>query len=360
MKDTTGLGQPVKSGSKSIGFSLVLSFFMWMCMGIIAQQTWADEPAGKGERDFSRGLSLLKQQHYQEAREAYEWGLEENPFNASAHFYLGEACRGMKDWSCAEAHYKTSIKLDVQPSRIELAKERLRQARAWRTLRDLDSRLNDPNGSVEQIRQIQREMDLAKKSGLNDEQYAVYYQLNHRVDQKIAAQEAQAALAHKIQAMAALRRLEGKWKFVDKPAVYLATVNSNAELEMQIIQLTPDLEAEGLRNGDTFFWGGVLSADPDLRGYHKSRRDIFREGATLYATGTRLVSYFIEKAHGCARQQGYMPIKAVLAYVPSKDTIRILPLGRVTRSSGCSIHEENVNDEHDFYSADWQEEMKRP
>lgn len=341
-------------------FKLALVLLSSLCMLILAQPTRAARvPADNGEQDVAQGRDLLKHQQYQAAREAFEEGLGKNPRNAPVHFYLGEACRGMRDWTCAEEQYDMAIELDATSSRVVQAKSRLRMARAWRTLRDLESRLNDPNGSVDQIRQTQHQMDLAKASGLDEEQQVIYHQLKRRVDQKIAAQAATVALEKKVKAMAALRQLEGKWQFVENPTVFRATVNQNAELEMRILQVTPDMEAEGIRNGDKFLWTVPLTPEPDLRGYQQSRRDSFREGAILYLTGTRLVSYFLERAYGCDRKVGYIPIKTVLAYVASTDTIRLLPLGRVRRSSDCSVREEQVNDEHDFYSADWQEEMKR-
>ena len=42
------------------------------------------------------GHEYLKQQKYQEARAAFEVGLQRIPGDVMAHFYLGDACQGLK------------------------------------------------------------------------------------------------------------------------------------------------------------------------------------------------------------------------------------------------------------------------
>ena len=59
-----------------------------------------------GAKTFAAGNEFLKHHKYQEARTAFEGALQQHPANALAHFYLGEACRGLKAWVCAEEHYR--------------------------------------------------------------------------------------------------------------------------------------------------------------------------------------------------------------------------------------------------------------
>ena len=264
----------------------------------------------------------------------------------------------MKDWRCAEEQYEISIQLDARPSLIGIARPRLLGARAWRTLRELESQLNDPNSSVEQIQAALRDMDRAHQPGLDGEYRAIHHQLRRKVNLVVATQQAELVRENKKIAIAQFQKLEGMWKFVDAPGVFQATVTKDAELEMHIVESTPDLKVAGLRIGDRFLWAALTQA-PDLRGYQKSRRESFEGSAAMYATGTRVVGYFVEPTGRCSPEQGHIHVKVVLAYVASTDTIRLLPLGRVTRSSDCIVREIDVNDEHDFYSSNWQEEMKR-
>ncbi|MFI5223392.1 MAG: hypothetical protein ACHQX3_03965, partial [Nitrospirales bacterium] len=44
-------------------------------------------------KKFTAGYEFLKQQKYQEARTAFEVGLQQYPANVMAHFYLGDACQ---------------------------------------------------------------------------------------------------------------------------------------------------------------------------------------------------------------------------------------------------------------------------
>jgi formylglycine-generating enzyme required for sulfatase activity len=139
-----------------------------------------DEKAKK----FTAGSEFLKQQKYQEARAAFESGLQESPANAMAHFYLGDACRGLKAWACAEEHYQTSLELDAQSAVAELAKQRGRKAKVWRLLDEGKQAINEPNATSKQVAHIEDTLDIAHKLGLDDEQQAVYQQLQGKIQQR--------------------------------------------------------------------------------------------------------------------------------------------------------------------------------
>src|SRR6185295_8766609 len=139
-----------------------------------------DEKAKK----FTAGSEFLKQQKYQEARAAFESGLQESPANAMAHFYLGDACRGLKAWACAEEHYQTSLDLDAQSAVAELAKQRGRKAKVWRLLDEGKQAINEPNATPKQVTHIEDILDIAHKLGLDDEQQAVYQQLQGKIQQR--------------------------------------------------------------------------------------------------------------------------------------------------------------------------------
>ncbi len=139
-----------------------------------------DERAKK----FTAGYEFLKQQKYQEARTAFESGLQQYPTNALAHFYLGDACRGLKDWACADEHYETSLELDAKSSVAGLAKQRGRKAKVWRLLDEGKQAINQPNASPKQVAQAEDTLEIAKKLGLDDEQQAVYQQLQEKIRQR--------------------------------------------------------------------------------------------------------------------------------------------------------------------------------
>ena len=136
-----------------------------------------DEKAKK----FTAGYEFLKQQKYQEARAAFESGLQETPANAMAHFYLGDACRGLKAWACAEEHYETSLALDAKSSVAGLAKQRAHKAKVWRLLDEGKQAISEPNAPPKQITEAEDNLDVANKLGLDDEQRAVYQQLQERI-----------------------------------------------------------------------------------------------------------------------------------------------------------------------------------
>ena len=139
-----------------------------------------DERAKK----FTAGYEFLNQQKYQEARTAFEAGLQQYPANALAHFYLGQACQGLKAWACAEAHYETSLEMDGKSSVAALAKSRVRNAKVWRLLDEGKQVINEPNALPQQITQAEDTLDLANKLGLDDEQRAVYQQLDEKIQQQ--------------------------------------------------------------------------------------------------------------------------------------------------------------------------------
>jgi formylglycine-generating enzyme required for sulfatase activity len=139
-----------------------------------------DERAKK----FSAGYEFLKQQKYQEARTAFEAGLQQYPANALAHFYLGDACQGLKAWACAEAHYETSLELDAKSSVAGLAKQRGRKAKVWRLLDEGKQVITEPTASPKQVAKAADTLEIAHKLVLDDEQRAVYQQLHEKLQQR--------------------------------------------------------------------------------------------------------------------------------------------------------------------------------
>ena len=135
-------------------------------------------------KKFVTGTDLLKQNRYQEARAAFEASLQESPANAMAHFYLGDACRGLKAWTCAEEHYQTSLELDAKSSVADLAKQRARKAKVWRLLDEGKQAVIQQNVLPQQITHAEDTLDVAKKLGLDDEQQAVYQQLHEKILQR--------------------------------------------------------------------------------------------------------------------------------------------------------------------------------
>ena len=159
---------------------LVLVALLWLD----ANSTLATAPADESAEKFATGYNFLKQQKYQEARTAYETGLQQNPANAMAHFYLGDACRGLKAWACAEEHYETSLELDAKSSVAGLAKQRGRKAKIWRILDEGKQALNEPNASPDIIAQTEDTLDIVNKLDLDDEQQARYQQLQGKIKER--------------------------------------------------------------------------------------------------------------------------------------------------------------------------------
>jgi formylglycine-generating enzyme required for sulfatase activity len=136
-----------------------------------------------GAKKFSTGQDFLKQQQFQEARNAFEADLQQHPTNVLAHFYLGEACRGLKAWDCAEEHYQASLKRDPKSSVAPLATQRGRKAEVWRLLDEGKQAITEPDASPTKFTQAEDILDLASKLGLDDEQRALYQQLHERIQQ---------------------------------------------------------------------------------------------------------------------------------------------------------------------------------
>jgi formylglycine-generating enzyme required for sulfatase activity len=101
-----------------------------------------------------------------------------------AHFYLGDACQGLKSWACAESHYETSLQLDAKSSVAGLAKQRGRKAKVWRLLDEGKQAINQPKALPEQVAQAEDTLEIAHKLGLDDEQQAVYQQLRGKIQQQ--------------------------------------------------------------------------------------------------------------------------------------------------------------------------------
>jgi formylglycine-generating enzyme required for sulfatase activity len=153
-------------------------------LGLSIDPTMAAALSDERIKKFSTGYDFLKQHKYQEARTAYEAGLQHNPVNAMAHFYLGDACRGLKDWACAEAHYETSLELDAKSSVAGLAKQRGRKAKVWRLLDEGKQAINEPNAPPKKVAEAKDTLDIANKLGLDDEQQALYQQVQAKLQQR--------------------------------------------------------------------------------------------------------------------------------------------------------------------------------
>ena len=171
---------------------LVLVALLWLD----ANSTLATAPADESAEKFITGYNFLKQQKYQEARTAYETGLQQNPANAMAHFYLGDACRRLKAWACAEEHYETSLELDAKSSVAGLAKQRGRKAKIWRLLDEGTQALNEPNASPDIIAQTEDTLDIVNKLDLDDEQQARYQQLRGKIKERNKGSNEKAESAH--------------------------------------------------------------------------------------------------------------------------------------------------------------------
>ena len=153
-------------------------------LGLDVDPTMATALFDERAKKFTAGYEFLKQQKYQEARTAFEADLQQYPANALAHFYLGDACQGLKAWACAEEHYETSLELDAKSSVASLAKQRGRKAKVWRLLEEGKQAINEPNASPQQIAQAEDTLDIANKLGLDDEQRAVYQQVHEKIQQR--------------------------------------------------------------------------------------------------------------------------------------------------------------------------------
>ena len=168
----------------------VLGLFIWS--GMIANSVTA-QAAHIGEKEFATWTELLKKKQYQEARVALEAGVKKDPSNSQAHFYLAEACRGVKAWACAEEHYETALELAARPTVARSAKQRvdkakvwqlLDEARAWRLLGEAKELIAGRKASPDRMKQAENTLDAADELGLNEEQQAVYHRLLAKLSQR--------------------------------------------------------------------------------------------------------------------------------------------------------------------------------
>ena len=125
---------------------------------------------------------ILKQQKFQDARTAFEAGLQQYPTNALAHFYLGEACRGLKDWACAEEHYQTSLKLD-RVLRNPARHTTWTQGRSLPCLDEGKQALAESNTPPSKVALAENTLDIANRLGLDDEQRSLYHQLREKIQE---------------------------------------------------------------------------------------------------------------------------------------------------------------------------------
>lgn len=286
--------------------------------------------ATTSEPEFARGWDLLQQNKYAEARTSLEAGMKNSPSNSAAHFYLADACRGLKDWVCAEEHYSTSLELAPTSSVAELAKARLRKAKGWRLLEETRRVIEEndpPKFSV-----AEEKLTILKSLQLDDEQAALHTLLAQKLKGKFADNMAATSASSE---MSVRQRLNGHWKFRDGQGVYRIIVQSNGEIKMT-------LEKKG---------EGVLYAvgDPLLRGFAIERPNktdlsiylgpslitLFTRDAAFVSTGYRKTFFEIPSQQKfmisgellrCPKKVKYREVIAVLAYIPVIDTIRLLTL----------------------------------
>ena len=165
----------------------VLSFVI--CLNLTANSV-AALAADAGEQDFAKGENLLKNKQYAEARAALEAGILKNPSNVQAYFNLAEACRGLAVWDCAEEHYETALHLDAKSrttgtrelrlSRMKVWQS-LEEVTAWRLLEEAKGLIADGLAQPDQMKLAEEALDGANELGLNNEQQAVYQQLQAKI-----------------------------------------------------------------------------------------------------------------------------------------------------------------------------------
>lgn len=160
---------------------------MFAALWIVLASTQVGHTANNVDPILAKGYELLRQKQYAEARTALEAGVKKKPSNALGHFYLADACRHLKDWTCAEEHYETSLDLDDKSEVADLAKTRLKKAKAWRLLEEAKRTISNSQASADKIKQTQDTLEIANKLGLDDEQQAVYEQLQDKLP--VQAQE---------------------------------------------------------------------------------------------------------------------------------------------------------------------------
>lgn len=165
---------------------------LFICSGMITH-AGAALAAHTGEKEFAKWVDLLKKKQYLEERVALEAGVNKDPSNAQAHFYLAEACRGMKAWACAEEHYEISLELAARHTVAGSVKQRLNkakvwqlldEAKAWRLLDEAKGLIAGGKASSDRMKQAEVTLDSANELGLNYEQQAVYQRLLAKLSQR--------------------------------------------------------------------------------------------------------------------------------------------------------------------------------
>ena len=168
----------------------VLCLFIWS--GMIANSMTA-QAAHTGEKEYAKWTELLKKKQYQEARVALEAVVKKDPSNTQAHFYLAEACRGLKAWACAEEQYQATLDLDARATVAGSAKPRLRkdkvwelldEAKVWRLLDEAKGLITGGKASPDRMKQAEVILDNVDGMGLNEEQQAVHQQLLARLSRR--------------------------------------------------------------------------------------------------------------------------------------------------------------------------------
>jgi formylglycine-generating enzyme required for sulfatase activity len=137
-------------------------------LGLDADPTMSAALFDERAKKFTAGYDFLNQHKYEEARTAFETGLQQYPINAVAHFYLGEACWGQKAWDCAETHYGTSLALDPKSSVAGLAKQRSRRAKVWRLLNEWE---------------VKDTLDLVSGQNLDEESRSLSRQVKDKIEE---------------------------------------------------------------------------------------------------------------------------------------------------------------------------------
>ena len=134
--------------------------------------------AGAGEQELSKGEDLLKSKQYAEARKMLEAGTQKDPSNIRGHFNLGEACRALESWACAEEHYDTALQLDDKSGTSYLPKSK---AKVWRLREEVKvwGLLSEARGllAVGKMKQAEEALDNANELGINSDQQPLYQQL---------------------------------------------------------------------------------------------------------------------------------------------------------------------------------------
>jgi formylglycine-generating enzyme required for sulfatase activity len=167
-----------------------LGFLIFLRLTAVSMAALAAET---GEQDLAKGEQLLKNKQYAEARAALEASIVKNSSNVQAHFNLAEACRGLKAWACAEEHYETALHLDAKSRTAGRREPRLRKMEVWRSLEEVTAwRLLEKakdliaggQAQPDKVKEAEEALDGANELGLNDEQLAVYRQLEAQLPGK--------------------------------------------------------------------------------------------------------------------------------------------------------------------------------